>query len=76
MRVVLCKTATDALAHGMNAQQAADHAIKVMQDRVQGYGGLILVDRQGQVAFAYNTPHMAVAWVNAQGEVVARIKED
>ncbi|MBI5957709.1 MAG: isoaspartyl peptidase/L-asparaginase [Chloroflexi bacterium] len=74
MRVVLCKTATDALAHGMNAQQAADYAIKVMQDRVGGYGGLILVDHQGQIAFSYNTPHMAVAWVDDQGEIQARIQ--
>lgn len=74
MRVVLAKTATDALAHGMSAQQAADFAIKVMFERVGGYGGLILVDYRGEMAFSYNTPHMAAAWVNEGGGVFARIK--
>ena len=41
---------------------------------VGGYGGLILVDRQGQVAFAYNTPHMTVAWMGEDGSIHARIK--
>jgi beta-aspartyl-peptidase (threonine type) len=74
MRVVLAKTATDALAHGMSAQQAADFAIKVMFERVGGYGGLILVDYRGEMAFSYNTPHMAAAWVDQDGGVFARIK--
>lgn len=74
MRVVLCKTATDALARGMTPQQAADAAIQLMQDRVNGYGGLIIVDSQGRTAFAHNTPHMAVAWADADGNIHARIK--
>jgi beta-aspartyl-peptidase (threonine type) len=74
MRVVLAKTATDAIARGMSAQQAADYAVKYMFERVGGYGGIILVDYRGEIAFAYNTPHMAVAWVGEEGHVHARIK--
>ena len=74
MRVVLCKTATDAIARGMGAQEAAEFAVKTMHERVGGYGGLILVDYRGQTAFAYNTPHMSVAWVDEHGEVHARVK--
>ncbi|NDJ74830.1 MAG: hypothetical protein GYB65_01110 [Chloroflexi bacterium] len=74
MRVVLSKTTTDALGQGMSAQEAADYAIKYMYDRVSGYGGIIVVDSQGEIAFAYNTPHMAVAWVDSSGEIQARIK--
>jgi beta-aspartyl-peptidase (threonine type) len=74
MRVVLCKTATDAIAHGMSAQQAAEFAIKTMQERVNGYGGIILVDYRGQIAFAYNTPHMTAAWSDEHGNIQARIK--
>lgn len=74
MRVVLAKTATDALAHGVNVQEAADYAIKTMFDRTGGYGGIILLDRTGQRAFAYNTPHMAVAWADEHGDIHARIK--
>jgi beta-aspartyl-peptidase (threonine type) len=74
MRVVLCKTATDAIAHGKNAQEAADDAVQVMFERTGGYGGLILVDHRGEVAFAYNTPHMAVSWSDDAGNIHARIK--
>ncbi|NLX08503.1 MAG: hypothetical protein GXY36_02500 [Chloroflexi bacterium] len=73
MRVVLSKTATDALAHGMDVQAAADYAIAYLHRRVGGYGGIIVVDRAGNTAFAYNTPHMAVAWTDAQGAIHAQI---
>jgi beta-aspartyl-peptidase (threonine type) len=75
MRVLLSKTATDAIERGMSAQDAADFAVRTMHERVGGYGGIILVDFRGQVAFAYNTPHMAAAWVEADGTIRARIKE-
>lgn len=74
MRMVLAKSATDAIARGMNAQEAADYAIKAMHARVGGYGGLIVIDHDGNAAFAYNTPHMAVAWADEHGEIHARIK--
>jgi len=48
-------------------------AIQTMFERVNGYGGIILVDYRGQVAFAYNTPHMAVAWTDEDGQTHARI---
>jgi beta-aspartyl-peptidase (threonine type) len=74
MRVVLAKTATDALARGLNVQEAADYAIQTLYERVGGYGGIILVDFRGQIAFSYNTPHMAAAWVDEQGRIQSRIK--
>jgi len=76
MRVVLCKTATDALGRGLEVQAAADFAIRTLSERVGGYGGLILVDYRGQIAFAHNTPHMAVAWIDDSGEVRARIRPE
>lgn len=60
MRVMLAKTAIDYLKAGKSAQEAADLAIKEMRERVNGDGGIILIDRKGQPAFAYNTAFMAV----------------
>jgi len=74
MRVVLAKTATDALARGLSAQQAVDEAIRLLRERVDGQGGLILVDFRGQTAFAYNTPHMAVAWLGEDGQIHAQTR--
>jgi beta-aspartyl-peptidase (threonine type) len=74
MRVVLAKLATDGIERGLTAQAAADHAVRSMFQRVNGYGGLILIDYRGEMAFAYNTPHMAVAWVDADFCIQARIQ--
>jgi beta-aspartyl-peptidase (threonine type) len=47
----------------MSAQAAADAAIRLLGERLGGDGGLILVDRQGQVGFAHNTPHMSYGYL-------------
>ncbi len=74
MRVLLSKTATDAIARGMTAQEAAEHAVSILQDRVQGKAGVIVVDRQGEIGFAHNTPRMAVSWRTPGGEIRAVIR--
>ena len=74
MRVVLCKTATDAIERGLDAQAAADYAIRVLADRVKGEGGLILVDHNGQIGFAHSTAYISVAWVTAEGEIQAAMR--
>ncbi len=73
MRVLLAKTATDAIRGGMTASEAAQFAVDLMHRRVGGYGGIIVVDRDGRTSFAYNTPYMAVAWADENGEIHARI---
>lgn len=62
MRVVLAKTAIDRLAHD-DAMTAARWTIKYLGKRTNGPGGIILLDRQGQVGYAFNTPRMAFAYV-------------
>ena len=69
MRVLLSKTATDAAANGMSAQEAAQYSIDILAQRVNGEGGIIVVDRQGGVGFAHNTPQMAIAWRAADGQI-------
>lgn len=62
IRVQLALTAADFCArlHGLAAAQAA---LSVLQDRVDGLGGLILIDHQGRIGYAHNTPHMARAYL-------------
>ena len=62
MRVVLAKSTVDQLA-GKDAAQAAKWAVATLHDRVDGLGGVIVVDREGRIGFAYNTPRMAYAYV-------------
>lgn len=74
MRVLLSKTATDAMAQGMSAQEAATYSLEVLDQRVHGEGGLIVVDREGNIGFAHNTPHMAVAYRGADGQMRVVLK--
>ncbi len=74
MRVVLCKTATDAMAGGLTAQEAADRALAVLRERVGGQAGLIVLDRDGGVGFAHTTPHMVVAWRLPDGDIRTSIR--
>ncbi len=73
MKIVFCKSACDLMAAGLPAQQAADAIIKRLAERVDGLGGIILVDKQGNIGHAFNTPRMARAWVTADGEIESAV---
>lgn len=66
MRVVISKTACDFMALGLAAQTAVEAAIRLLEERVNGRGGLIGVDRAGRIGIAHNTPHMSWAWTNGE----------
>jgi L-asparaginase / beta-aspartyl-peptidase len=73
IKVLLAKTATDQLGAGATPDQAAHRAIEILEQRVGGLGGLILLDGQGRVGFAYNTPRMAYAYRTGDDEIVVGI---
>jgi beta-aspartyl-peptidase (threonine type) len=72
MKVVVCKAACDFVAQGYTAQVAAEKAIRVLADRTQGLGGVIVIDRSGQIGLSFNTPRMAHAWIE-HDDVIAKI---
>lgn len=76
MRILTSKTACDFLARGYTAQQAAEETIRLLKHRVAGYGGVILVDAQGHVGLAHNTPDMAYAYVGPDGDEVVGTRVD
>jgi len=70
MKVVLAKTAVDQLrVSGARAQQVADDCIRLLATRAKGTGGLILLDREGNPAAAFNTPNMAWGCVRPDGSL-------
>jgi beta-aspartyl-peptidase (threonine type) len=74
IRVVLAKYAVDMLTERLGAQEAADRAIRHLQDRVGGVGGIILIDRWGRVGRAHSTTLMSSAYVTeANSEPVVEI---
>jgi beta-aspartyl-peptidase (threonine type) len=61
MKLVLAKWAADRVAAGNLPEWVAAEAIDYLQARLRGHGGMILLDRQGRVGIAHNTPRMAWA---------------
>ena len=69
LRVLLAKTAVDALTRGRGADAASRAAVRELA-RISGFGGVILVARGGRVAAAFNTPRMARGLADARGLAV------
>ena len=75
MKIVMAKTAVDFLrrealhdeSETVLAQRAAQDAVNLLAARGKGTGGLILLDRNGNPEFAFNTPRMAYGYVNPDG---------
>ncbi len=59
MKLVLGKWTADRVALGAPPQQAASEAIAYLQRRLSGHGGIIVLDAQGRLGIAHNTPRMA-----------------
>jgi beta-aspartyl-peptidase (threonine type) len=62
MKLVLAKWAADRVASGNLPQWVAAEAMNYLKDRVNGHGGIILLDAQGRFGLAHNTPRMAWAF--------------
>ena len=77
MKIVMAKAATDLLRHSpvsganantaANAQAIASEIIRNLADRAHTTGGLILLDREGHPAFAFNAPGMSYGYVLPDG---------
>jgi L-asparaginase / beta-aspartyl-peptidase len=50
------------MAAGMEPEEAAQTAIELLGDRVEGEGGCIVLDREGRVGWAHSSSHMPCAW--------------
>jgi beta-aspartyl-peptidase (threonine type) len=61
MKLVLGKWAADRVASGAPPELAAREAIGYLNSRVNGHGGMILLDARGRYGIAHNTPRMAWA---------------
>jgi len=61
MKLVLAKWAADRVAAGNLPEWVAAEAINYLQSRVNGHGGIILLDAKGRFGIAHNTPRMAWA---------------
>ena len=65
MKLVLAKWAADRVAAGNLPEWVAKEAMNYLKQRLNGHGGIILLDAQGRFGIAHNTPRMA--WARAHG---------
>jgi beta-aspartyl-peptidase (threonine type) len=63
VRLLIAKRAADFVARGNTAREAAEAAIAVLGEKATGTGGLIIVDRLGNVGFAWNSQNMSHAYM-------------
>lgn len=68
MKLVLAKWAADRVKTGGAPDAVAQEAMFYLQQRLQGHGGMILLDQRGRFGIAHNTPRMAWAYKNTEGE--------
>jgi len=69
MKILISKRVCDFVANGLSARAACEAAIRVLEERVHGEGGLIAIDSRGQVGWHFNTDAMPYAYVVGDGEV-------
>ncbi|MGA8235864.1 MAG: isoaspartyl peptidase/L-asparaginase, partial [Candidatus Sulfotelmatobacter sp.] len=62
MKLVLAKWTADRVAAGNLPEWAAQEAMNYLKQRLNGHGGIIVLNAQGQVGIAHNTPRMAWAF--------------
>jgi beta-aspartyl-peptidase (threonine type) len=65
MKIVMAKAAADFLRRDHTPQEAAEACVQLLAERVQGTGGLIVLDRLGQRGIAFNTRRMAYGSIAA-----------
>jgi len=68
MKLVLAKWAADRVESGNLPEWVAQEAMNYLKQRVNGHGGMILLDSAGRFGIAHNTPRMAWAFRNLQSQ--------
>ncbi|MGB5835254.1 MAG: isoaspartyl peptidase/L-asparaginase family protein [Thiohalocapsa sp.] len=73
MRTVISKTIADALYFkGGDARSGTDAGIAYLQRKVNGRGGVIVIDKDGNCASGYTTKRMIHGYIEQGGETLCR----
>ena len=66
MKLVLAKWSADRVLAGNVPEWVSEEAINYLKARVNGHGGIILLDPRGRFGISHNTPRMAWAYQTKQ----------
>jgi beta-aspartyl-peptidase (threonine type) len=70
MKLVLAKWTADRVSAGNLPEWAAQEAMNYLKQRLNGHGGIIVLNQLGQFGIAHNTPRMAWAFKTEKKEEV------
>jgi len=68
MELVLAKWTADRIAAGNLPEWAAQESMNYLKERLNGHGGIIVLDTHGHFGIAHNTPRMAWAFKTKKKE--------
>jgi beta-aspartyl-peptidase (threonine type) len=69
LKLVLAKWAADRVRDGCAPSAACSEALSYLKTRLNGYGGMIVLDRLGRLGIAHNTTRMAWAYKSIASEL-------
>ena len=73
MRTVLSKTISDFIyMQNMNAEQAVQAGMDYFERKLNGRGGVIVIDKQGNCASGFTTKKMIHGWIEHGGKAMVR----
>ena len=69
IKIVISKVVCELLGKGLTAQKAAQEGVKMLERKINGRGGVIVLDKKGSIGISYNTPKMARAYMTEEMDV-------
>jgi len=75
MKLVLAKWTADRISAGNLPEWSAQEAMNYLKQRVNGHGGIIVLNPEGHIGIAHNTPRMAWAYRTVQKQDAGVLRE-
>lgn len=76
MKLVLAKWTADRVAAGNLPEWSAQEAMNYLKQRVDGHGGIIVLNCEGHIGIAHNTPRMAWAYQTVKKQEAGILREN
>ena len=75
MKLVLAKWTADRISAGNLPEWSAQEAMNYLKQRLGGHGGIIVLNPEGHIGIAHNTPRMAWAYKTLERQDAGVIRE-
>ena len=75
MKLVLAKWTADRISAGNLPEWSAQEAMNYLKQRVNGHGGIIVLNTEGHIGIAHNTPRMAWAYRTVKKQDAGVVRE-